>query len=70
MAEMDFENRYVTPEYTSQDVETELSLRPRMLEDYIGQEKVKEKPVDLHSGRTHAWRAAGSLPALRPARAG
>ena len=35
MAEMDFENRYVTPEYTSQDVETELSLRPRMLEDYM-----------------------------------
>lgn len=39
---MDFENRFVTPEYTPQDVETELSLRPRALEDYIGQEKVKE----------------------------
>lgn len=42
MAEMDFENRFVTPEYTPQDVETELSLRPRALSDYIGQEKVKE----------------------------
>ncbi len=42
MSELDFENRFVTPEYIPQDVETELSLRPRSLEDYIGQEKVKE----------------------------
>ena len=53
MAEMDFENRYVTPEYTSQDVETELSLRPRMLEDYIGQEKVKENlSIYIQAART------------------
>ena len=42
MDDMDFENRYVSPEYSVQDAETELSLRPRTLEDYIGQEKVKE----------------------------
>ena len=42
MEEMDFENRIVTPEYTSFDDETEVSLRPMRLDDYIGQDKVKE----------------------------
>lgn len=42
MEEMDFENRIVTPEYTSFDDETEVSLRPKRLDDYIGQDKVKE----------------------------
>lgn len=40
--EMDFENRIVSPEYNHSDSETELSLRPKTLEDYVGQEKVKE----------------------------
>ena len=38
----DFENRIVTPDYSPEDVDLELSLRPRNLDDYIGQEKVKE----------------------------
>ncbi len=38
----DFENRIVTPDYSPEDVDLELSLRPRSLDDYIGQEKVKE----------------------------
>lgn len=38
----DFE-RLITSSYTAQDTETELSLRPRSLDDYIGQEKIKEK---------------------------
>lgn len=38
----DFENRLVAPEFSRQDVETEFSLRPKKLEDYIGQEKAKE----------------------------
>ena len=42
MEEMDFENRIVTPEYTSFDDETEVSLRPMRLDDYIGQDKAKE----------------------------
>ncbi len=42
MQEMDFENRIVAPEYTYHDEETELSLRPKKLEDYVGQDKVKE----------------------------
>ena len=40
--EMDFENRIVTPEYTSDDGEGELSLRPKTLDEYIGQDKAKE----------------------------
>ncbi len=40
--EMDFENRIITPEYSSEDFDMELSLRPKSLRDYIGQEKVKE----------------------------
>ncbi|MBQ5765768.1 MAG: Holliday junction branch migration DNA helicase RuvB [Clostridia bacterium] len=42
MEEMDFENRIVAPEYTYHDEETELSLRPKRLDEYIGQDKVKE----------------------------
>lgn len=40
--EMDFENRIVSPEYMGEDGEAELSLRPRTLEEYIGQDKAKE----------------------------
>ncbi len=40
--ELDFENRIITTSYTHEDNATELSLRPKALEDYIGQEKVKE----------------------------
>lgn len=40
--DMDFESRLVTPEFTENDEATELSLRPRKLTDYIGQEKAKE----------------------------
>lgn len=40
--ESDFENRIVTPDYTAEDADAEQSLRPRTLEDYTGQEKVKE----------------------------
>ncbi len=42
--ELDFESRLMTPEYTAGDDEQnyEYSLRPRTLNDYIGQDKVKE----------------------------
>ncbi len=40
--EMDFESRITAPEYTPEDNEIELSLRPKKLTDYIGQEKAKE----------------------------
>lgn len=42
MDEMDFENRMVDPEYNPADAEVDNPLRPKTLNDYIGQEKVKE----------------------------
>lgn len=38
----EYESRFIAPEYTREDTEIELSLRPRLLSEYIGQEKVKE----------------------------
>lgn len=40
--EMDFENRIVTPDYVPDDSDVESSLRPKVMGEYIGQEKVKE----------------------------
>lgn len=40
--EFDFENRIMTTSYTREDSGTDTSLRPKTLEDYIGQDKVKE----------------------------
>ena len=42
MPDMEFDERYITPEYTPLDNDIEVSLRPKTMEDYIGQEKVKE----------------------------
>ena len=41
-SDMEFEQRMVTPEYTPEDSDSELSLRPLTLNEYIGQDKVKE----------------------------
>ena len=41
-SEYDFENRMVAPEYTPEDAEVENPLRPKRLNEYIGQDKVKE----------------------------
>ena len=40
--EMDFENRIVSPDYSFTQDDAELSLRPKSLSEYIGQDKVKE----------------------------
>ncbi len=40
--EFDYEGRMVDTEYTPEDTDTELSLRPHSLDEYIGQEKNKE----------------------------
>ncbi len=42
MAETDYENRIVAPEYIDMDSDVERQLRPRTLDEYIGQTKVKE----------------------------
>ncbi len=41
-SEFDFENRIVAPEVIKEDNDIEVSLRPKTLNEYIGQEKVKE----------------------------
>jgi len=40
--DMDFENRIVDSSYTPMDAETEVSLRPKTLNDYVGQAKAKD----------------------------
>ena len=40
--ELDFENRIVSPEYNYNDEDTELTLRPKTLSEYIGQDKAKD----------------------------
>ena len=40
--EFDFENRIVSSEFTQSDTEVEFSLRPKMLDEYVGQAKTKE----------------------------
>ena len=40
--DMDFENRIVSPDYSFTDDSAELSLRPKSLSEYIGQDKAKE----------------------------
>jgi len=42
MEEMDFEGRLISTEYTGEDIDIDVSLRPKTLSEYIGQEKVKE----------------------------
>ena len=40
--EFDFEDRMVSTEYSGIDSDIEISLRPKQLSDYIGQEKAKD----------------------------
>lgn len=40
--EFDFENRIMNTSYTAEDADVDYSLRPKRLEDYIGQDKAKE----------------------------
>lgn len=41
--DMEFAPRVITPENTQEDGDTEITLRPQSLHEYIGQDKVKEK---------------------------
>lgn len=40
--EFDFENRIVTTEFTHEDSDSDVNLRPHSLDEYIGQERAKE----------------------------
>ena len=42
MLEPDFENRIVAPDFSAEDEDVEVSLRPKSLSEYIGQDKAKE----------------------------
>lgn len=53
MEDMDLENRIVSTGLTETDTDIENSLRPKTLEDYIGQDKVKENlAVYIEAART------------------
>lgn len=54
---MDFEERIIAPDLTSLDSDIETSLRPKVLTDYIGQDKAKENLevyIKAASGRGEA----------------
>ena len=53
--EMNYEDRILETTYTAEDSETEFSLRPRTLDEYIGQENY---PLRDYCGR--AWRKLSS----------
>ncbi len=40
--DFDFENRVVSPEFSGADDDSEITLRPKTLDEYIGQSKAKE----------------------------
>lgn len=40
--ELELENRITRPEFSSEDTEIEAGLRPKTLEEYVGQEKAKQ----------------------------
>ena len=42
---MDFDERVISGEMLSDDAVQEYSIRPRVLEEYIGQNKVKENSM-------------------------
>lgn len=47
MFEQEFESRIVMPEYTPEADDAEVTLRPKTLNDYVGQEKAKEN-LDIY----------------------
>ena len=54
---MDFdnENRIISPDLEETDKDIELSLRPHTLNEYIGQEKVKENlKIYIQAAKTEA----------------
>ena len=56
-SEMKFDDRVVTPEVTRDDNDIEVSLRPKSLSEYIGQDKAKENlAVYIEAARRRANR--------------
>ena len=40
--DFDFDSRLIEPQYSDDDSDVEVSLRPKTLEEYVGQDKIKE----------------------------
>lgn len=68
--EMDFENRIVAPEFSGEDGDVEYSLRPKTLNEYIGQEKAKENLSVFIEAARRPGEALDHGAAPRPARFG
>ena len=59
---MDFDERIVTGEVLTEDHDSEVGLRPRVLDEYVGQDKVKENlKIYIEAARCSRPRAS-----LRP----
>ena len=65
--ESDTTERIVEPGFSAEDTDVEFSLRPKRLNEYIGQEKVKEEIMvclfapDLENFRGTAWGAVNAI---------
>ncbi len=55
--DMDFEERLIAPELSGEDADVEVTLRPKTLDEYIGQDKAKENLsvfIEAAKGRDEA----------------
>ena len=60
--EFDFENRIMNTGYSAQDSDVEFSLRPKTLDEYIGQEKAKSNLkvyIEVLTGFSHVFSPDG-----------
>ncbi len=63
-------DRIVSPKNRTEEVGLDVGLRPQSLDEYIGQDRVKENLRILIEAATGAGRGAGPRADLRPARPG
>ena len=63
------EDRFVSPHADGDEQVIEAALRPKRLEDFIGQARVREQLSLVLQSAAAARPAAGPRPAVRPARA-
>ena len=57
--------RIIAPDMAEADTD-EASLRPQVLDDFIGQTAIRENFVCLHSGSAEPERSTGSYDIFRP----
>jgi hypothetical protein len=54
--DFDFESRITGAEFSAEDIENEFSLRPKTLNEYVGQQKVKDNLDRKSVGRERVLR--------------